>query len=400
MSTGPAFANDHNVYILGAGFSAASGIPLIRDFLSKMRSAVGWLESQGRHVEADNIKTALQFRLRAASASHRVSIDPDNIEELFCLASATETDAALTNSMTIAIAATIDYAAKNPPRTSWQTKDVSLAASFEPPPGWKATDKATSNRDMKVFCAPLYDLIVGALVGVLTHRTSDSRDTFITFNYDTLVEEALSNLGRPFNYGLGANVEYAATATCERTESPSADSVPVYKIHGSMNWAVVKDRSNQQSDGVRLKVYRRYDGQNEDKSPPLLIPPTWRKVFRPELGKVWDGAIRALTVATRVIVIGFSLPPADVHFKYLLAAGLQSNISLKELTFVNPTFHRYSNSNQDRDANKLRERIQNVLRPELIERGVVRFEPGEAESIVQGSMSNWTGRERRQDISY
>ena len=31
--------NDHNVYILGAGFSAQAGLPLITDFMNRMRDA-------------------------------------------------------------------------------------------------------------------------------------------------------------------------------------------------------------------------------------------------------------------------------------------------------------------------------------------------------------------------
>ena len=36
------------------------------------------------------------------------------------------------------------------------------------------------------------------------------------------------------------------------------------------------------------------------------------------------------------MIIGFSIPPTDLHFKYLLAAGLQNNYSLREIVFVNP----------------------------------------------------------------
>ena len=39
--------NDHNVYILGAGFAAEAGLPLIKDFMNRMRDAAAWLEVQG-----------------------------------------------------------------------------------------------------------------------------------------------------------------------------------------------------------------------------------------------------------------------------------------------------------------------------------------------------------------
>jgi hypothetical protein len=81
--------NDRNVYILGAGFSAEAGLPVIRDFMNRMRDAAAWLEEQGdRKEEVTAIEGVLDFRLRAASASYRVPLDVENIEELFSLASA------------------------------------------------------------------------------------------------------------------------------------------------------------------------------------------------------------------------------------------------------------------------------------------------------------------------
>jgi hypothetical protein len=49
---------------------------------------------------------------------------------------------------------------------------------------------------------------------------------------------------------------------------------------------------------------------------------------------VWSGTRQAIAEATRLIVIGFSMSPTDLHFKYLVAAGLRDNISLRELVFV------------------------------------------------------------------
>ena len=40
--------NDHNVYILGAGFAQEAGLPLIKDFMNQMRDAAAWLEEHPR----------------------------------------------------------------------------------------------------------------------------------------------------------------------------------------------------------------------------------------------------------------------------------------------------------------------------------------------------------------
>jgi hypothetical protein len=67
-----------------------------------------------------------------------------------------------------------------------------------------------------------------------------------------------------------------------------------------------------------------------------LVPPTWRKLFAKELVPIWEVALQELERATRVVVIGFSMPETDLHFKYLLASGLRRNVALREIVFVDP----------------------------------------------------------------
>jgi len=63
---------DNNVYILGAGFSAAAGIPVLNNFLYDMRSSVSWLLANNRLDELSAVREVLNFRKRAASAALRV----------------------------------------------------------------------------------------------------------------------------------------------------------------------------------------------------------------------------------------------------------------------------------------------------------------------------------------
>lgn len=56
--------NDHNVYILGAG----SRLPLIKDFMNRMRDAATWLGPQAdREREFAAIDRVLRFRLEVGS---------------------------------------------------------------------------------------------------------------------------------------------------------------------------------------------------------------------------------------------------------------------------------------------------------------------------------------------
>src|SRR4051794_3204594 len=97
--------NDHNVYVLGAGFSFDAGLPLICDFLHRMRDSIDWLHAAGRTEEIKAIERVLTVRLEAAGAAYRAVLDVENVEELFSLVSAEDATGRLRD-MKLAISAT------------------------------------------------------------------------------------------------------------------------------------------------------------------------------------------------------------------------------------------------------------------------------------------------------
>ncbi|HXT58776.1 MAG TPA: hypothetical protein VN699_09070 [Pirellulales bacterium] len=118
-----------------------------------------------------------------------------------------------------------------------------------------------------------------------------------------------------------------------------------------MNWA-------QGSKGLLL-VCRDYEEVRLKKRVPLLLPPTWHKSFAQALTSVWDSAVQAIKEATRIIVVGFSMPVSDQHFKYLLSAGLQCNSSLRKVRIVDPK------------ATSLADQYRAVFREDQFKYGVV-----------------------------
>ena len=303
--------NNHNVYILGAGFSAERGLPTIKDFMLAMRDASEWLESEGRYIEAKAISEVLKFRLDAASAAYRIKLDLENIEELFSLASAKSITHA--KYIQLAIAATLDYKLKilKEPTVHFSAQ----VGNEEIPVHW--THDAPNEAGYAQFSCPAYEFYLKAMLGDRSIPCRN-RNTFITFNYDLLLENALRNLSIPYTYGINTQ------------ESSLDNNIEVLKLHGSINWAR-KSNSNKS-----YTIFNSYNELLEAGQTPQLLPPTWRKLFSGPLLQVWDRSLRSLEQATRIIVIGFSIPPTDHHFKYLIAAGLQNNILLREIVFVDP----------------------------------------------------------------
>lgn len=317
-----ALHNDHNVYILGAGFSREANMPLISDFLVRMRDSHEWLETEGRRTEADAVQEVLNFRLSASAAAYWTQLDLENIEELFSLASSHSSS--LTDKIQLAIAATLDHAAHSAQtqKVRLRMENHALIALGEPAKPKVTWLEATS--DPKLFHLDAYVHHVGMLLGMIRNGVVAGENTFITFNYDTVLERTLETLGLDYSYALRKDgVEFHPSAKAK----PTGD-LNILKLHGSVNWA----RSNASRD---LTVFGDYGEVRRAGRIPELIPPTWKKVFEEQLAHVWDQAVAALRSATRVIVIGFSIPPTDTHFKYLLAAGLQQNISLRQISFFN-----------------------------------------------------------------
>ncbi|MFQ5473304.1 MAG: hypothetical protein ACE5FA_10530 [Dehalococcoidia bacterium] len=350
-----ASSNDHNVYILGAGFSCEAGMPLVANYLHRMRDAAPWLVSEGRSAEAKAIGSVLQFRHEASSAAYRISTNPENIEELFSLASACKSDKSLVRDFTVALAATLDYCAN-------QQEGASLfldaPATWNPPSHWKKGDRRGVPEDRRLDRAPVHDIYAGLLCGHISSRSDDARDTFISFNYDTLVEESLSNCELTFSYGFARTAANIDGSLANKRSFDTEAAVRVLKLHGSVNWAKGKGTTK------KVTVFGGYEDLRKADREPVILPPTWKKEFPALLTQVWDTAVEAIRTATRVIVIGFSIPVIDTHFKYLLAAGLKDNISLRDLLFVNP------------NIDLLRERLETLVRPELEEHGVLRVFKG------------------------
>jgi hypothetical protein len=165
-------------------------------------------------------------------------------------------------------------------------------------------------------------------------ETIDTRDSVVTFNYDTLVERALSGVGKAWNHGTGRE---------------SDAGIAVFKLHGSIDWIVAHrsqpisnhvllfDKKNANrleqntghvEDDCRLwrcrtgeQLQRWISGRDFQSIPEHASLRTvgiaglgaYKQLHQiPGLGEVWTRGMRALYEADRVVVVGFSMSDFDV----------------------------------------------------------------------------------------
>lgn len=159
-------------------------------------------------------------------------------------------------------------------------------------------------------------------------KLDPTRDTIISFNWDTLVEIAARARGTAISLGDGQ------------------PGVPLIKPHGSIDlaelteseWNEAQTSSNVHSLSVvseytsgatRWKVLRADDPREAEARVvgPLgassLVAPSLRKEYRsPYIQTTWARALKTIRLATEICIIGFSFPESDIRPRTLLRLAM------------------------------------------------------------------------------
>lgn len=136
----------------------------------------------------------------------------------------------------------------------------------------------------------------------------------LSLNYDTLLDDALLAAGLVPEYGLG---------------QAAARGPLLLKLHGSLNWAhcaacdqieVAREQVAHLLPRVAgLACSRCGNGRLAG----VIISPTWLKRYTlPPLTRVFDLALQMVRQATRIRFVGYSLPTSDVAIHQVLRRGV------------------------------------------------------------------------------
>lgn len=154
-------------------------------------------------------------------------------------------------------------------------------------------------------------------------------DAIITFNWDLLIERALDAVGVPWSY------------------LPQRDTIFICKLHGSANWllrplAMVVRPDNRlkcTEIGYGISVvaepvgatYERWAELSHGSDPRMAlgyVPRLLAFGFRKDISKspflgLWVWASRCMSMSFRILIIGYSLPDADLAARHLLNYSLK-----------------------------------------------------------------------------
>lgn len=313
-------------FILGAGASASAGAPLLSTFFDKVNELVA------RRLIAesnDDYKRVTDARFQLQRSAAKFPVDFNNVESVLDALEMAEliggfptltTDDAheAIESLKRLMSLTLDMTIRFPVR-----RDDEGSPCIVPPEAY-------------------HELV--AQVYELASTRPNIPTTFITFNYDTALDYALSFEGHKFSY-------------CLDGKPPPKGVFAVCKLHGSLNWAEtdkgeivwleMKDYTAENWDSVREHasfVRFQHDALHADMlkagqaaNAPFIVTPSSNKLnFYKQVRAVWHQAARAIADASVIFVIGYSLPASDHFFRSFLALSTIGRTDLSKFVVINP----------------------------------------------------------------
>lgn len=316
------------MFLLGAGASSEAGAPLVKDFLTTASA----LQAKRQPASDFECFQRVLDAIDALQAVHpKTQMDLDNLEEVF---GAFE--------MANMIGVFPGHAPEQIPELLLSFKRL-LIDTLE-----RTTVFRYSNG--KVLPPESYDRFA-KLVNALNAKTSTTRCSIITFNYDLALDWALHFNGVGFDYCLS-----------EAAGPSLASKVPYLKMHGSLNWASASETKEiipwLVSDYVSTRNWLLFDDGSEValrmgsqlasdppthlcngtlEPVPVIVPPAWNKtVYHERIARVWTRAARELSDAKNVVVSGYSLFGTDIYFKYLFALGSVGRSRIRRFWVYDP----------------------------------------------------------------
>ncbi len=313
----------HRLLILGAGFSQAAGFPLADELWSEIRCRASHLTGRASKFQ-DDVRSYIDFRRDCDS----VELTPE----------------------------TVDF------------EDFMKFLDLEHFLGLRGSDTWSDDGNegsivTKILIAEIlaeHSVRLTKVPGLYLEfaRRLQPNDLVFTFNYDTLLERALTEVKKPFRlFSSRYKVVNKSGGTC----ATDYNEVVVLKVHGSIDWFdrshyewLVEDRRTNFnldppydsifSNAALLDIVPITDGPCFDTDPlravyraknlsaidwrrlmfrntPRTLSPSAAKImYASRIGDFWRGMRDGGVLNFGMAIIGFSLPPQDDYAKQILHA--------------------------------------------------------------------------------
>ena len=272
-----AASNEKVVYILGAGFSAQFGLPVMSNFLEKSKDMYALRTFRFKDGEIDFFASVYNEIDTLRRCKDFYASDMTNIEEILSLFEMGKM-----------------LGSESKQQIDFQNFIAEVIKYYTP-----TLEKMNE-------CSQKFQAINSFILHIFSRAQENSFSadselpeySVLTFNYDRLLENILENcrITKPGSYSY---LKFLYDSLPE-----DRDHIPLIKLHGDVD------------------------------APQTIVTPTWKKAFEDSQAKNWQCAGKLLKKANHIRIIGYSLPITDSYLKYFLKWGASQADNLKSIDVI------------------------------------------------------------------
>ena len=202
------------------------------------------------------------------------------------------------------------------------------------------------------------------LLAELAHLNRLQHVTFISLNYDILMDNAILDLHPMWDIDYlvdFSNVKMGNDMQNSTWHAPRSDrALRLLKLHGSLNWLfcpTCRDLTlTPKQKGIcelKWKPAECCCRKCDTLAVPIVIPPTYLKVLSNlYLRQIWHAAEQELIAAERIVFCGYSFPDADIHIRYLLKRAEMNRTNPPPQVFIVNNYHKKASGECDVERNR------------------------------------------------
>lgn len=275
------------VYILGAGFSAPLGLPLMHNFIEKSKDM--FFENQAKYSNFNEIYNMIK---EISYLKNYLNSDLSNIEEILSILEMNyfiDDKDALVDKYKMFLKNVIEY----------YTPSIVLRDEIYKTGNWEDFIFTSDYRNYGNFILAMLNIEFkrvnlpnGNKVIECIPKQKKYNYSVITLNYDLVIENIIKYV----------NDNFSTTFNITINNETDSNTLFISKLHGSIN-----------AD---------------------IIPPTWNKRHPNYLREYWKKAHVLIRDANYIRILGYSLPISDNYVKYLFANALKDSMHIKNIDVI------------------------------------------------------------------
>ena len=301
---------DNVVYVLGAGFSAPLGLPVMRNFLLKSKDMFA-----EQPIKYEHFGQVFELIREMSTVKNYFEANLFNVEEILSIVEmrariGQQSDADVTRYISDVIRHFTPEPFQVLPegyRGNWHTHLGVDHGRWSPYVAFALCLLGVSikQREISNLQGPsIFEY------SALPLQKPKARYSVITLNYDLVLETVSAQMKARLQD------RWKSAFRTDFSKPPQADlnTVPLAKLHGSVN-------TNS------------------------IIAPTWNKAVSKDMESTWQRAHQLLQEANQIRFIGYSLPEADAYIRYLLKSAIINSQHLKNIDVIGPNMKGPNGSN-------------------------------------------------------